>query len=81
MYNGFVSGQQRPRSNCADAAADPGLHCPHIPRRHIFAMSRPKSRHKYVKIPTIKKHSFPEAPKEGVIRKKRGKKPQKTPYR
>ena len=32
-----ASGQQRPRSDCADAQSDLGLCCPHVPRR-IFSL-------------------------------------------
>ena len=31
VSNDSVSGQQRPWSECADAQADLGLHCPHMP--------------------------------------------------
>ena len=35
-----VSGQRRPRSDCADAQSDLGLRCPHMPKTH-FRMARP----------------------------------------
>ena len=31
------SGQWRPRSDCAFAQSDLGLHCPHVTWRHLFA--------------------------------------------
>ena len=36
ISNISVSGQRRPRSDCADAQSDQGLHCLLIPRWHIF---------------------------------------------
>ena len=37
VSNDSVSGQRRPRSDCADAQSDLGLLCPHMYRRHIFS--------------------------------------------
>ena len=44
-----VSGQRRPRSDCADAQADLGLRCPHMPEdafshgeAHIYIISYTK---------------------------------------
>ena len=31
VSNVFISGQRRPRSDCADAQSDLGLRCPHMP--------------------------------------------------
>ena len=35
VANDSVSGQRRPRSDCADAQADLGLRCPHVPDKKI----------------------------------------------
>ena len=37
VYSDSVSGQRRPRSDCASAQSDLGLCYPHKPRIHIFA--------------------------------------------
>ena len=37
VSNVFISGQRRPRSDCADAQSDLGLRCPHMPWRHVFS--------------------------------------------
>ena len=43
VSNDSVCGQWRPRSDCANAQADLGLHCPHMPQRHVFAWRGPDS--------------------------------------
>ena len=36
LSNDSVSGQRRPRSDCADAQSDLGLRCPHLPKRDVL---------------------------------------------
>ena len=51
VSNDSVSGQRRPWSDCADAQADLGIRCPHMPEtsfrmtRHIFTINSRTDRH------------------------------------